>query len=58
MVSFRVRVRATPKTEIIVTVSVVFVNIKVIQPNTNYVLAGYDFVLSKDGTVRSMLTHG
>jgi TolB-like protein len=36
----------------------VFVNIKVIQPNTNYVLAGYDFVLHKDGTLRSMLTQG
>jgi TolB-like protein len=33
----------------------VFVNIKVIQPNTNFVLAGYDFVLAKDATVRSML---
>jgi TolB-like protein len=35
----------------------VFINVKVIQPNTNYVLAGYDFVLRKDGAVRSMLPH-
>jgi hypothetical protein len=35
----------------------VFVNIKVIQPNTNYMLAGYDFVLRKDGIMRSMLTN-
>jgi TolB-like protein len=33
----------------------VFVNIKVIQPNTNFVLAGQDFVLAKEGVVRSML---
>jgi FlgO protein len=36
----------------------VFINVKVIQPNTNYVLAGYDFVLPKDGIVRSMLARG
>ncbi|WP_420213881.1 FlgO family outer membrane protein [Janthinobacterium fluminis] len=33
----------------------VFVNIKVIQPNTNFVLAGQDFVLAKESIVRSML---
>ena len=33
-----------------------FVNLKVIQPNNNFVLAGYDFVLSKDRVVRSMLS--
>lgn len=33
----------------------VFVNIKVIQPNTNFVLAGQDFVLAKEAIVRSML---
>lgn len=34
----------------------IFVNLKVIQPNTNFVLAGYDFVLAKDRVVRSMLS--
>jgi len=33
----------------------VFVNIKVIQPTTNIVLAGHDYVLAKETTVRSML---
>jgi TolB-like protein len=33
----------------------VFVNIKVIQPTTNLVLAGHDFVLQKDSTVRAMV---
>ena len=33
----------------------VFVNIKVIQPTTNLVLAGHDYVLAKEVTVRSML---
>lgn len=33
----------------------VFVNIKVIQPSTNLVLAGHDYVLAKENTVRSML---
>lgn len=37
---------------------VVFINIKVIQPNTNHVLAGYDFALTKDGIVRPMLSQG
>lgn len=34
----------------------IFINLKVIQPNTNFVLAGYDFVLNKDRVVRSMLS--
>lgn len=34
----------------------IFINLKVIQPNTNFVLAGYDFVLAKDRVVRSMLS--
>jgi len=33
----------------------IFINIKVIQPTTNLVLAGHDYVLSKQGTIRSML---
>lgn len=33
----------------------VFINVKVIQPTTNLVLAGYDYVLAKETTVRSML---
>lgn len=33
----------------------VFINIKVIQPTTNLVLAGHDYVLAKEGTIRSML---
>ena len=35
----------------------VFINVKVIQPNTNHVLAGYDIVLRKDAVIRSLLTH-
>ncbi len=34
----------------------IFINLKVIQPNTNFVLAGYDFVLARDRVVRSMLS--
>ena len=34
----------------------IFINLKVIEPNTNFVLAGYDFVLAKDRVVRSMLS--
>jgi hypothetical protein len=37
---------------------VVFINIKVIEPNTNHVLAGYDFALAKDAIVRPMLAQG
>ena len=37
------------------TSDMVFINIKVIQPNTNFVLAGQDYVLAKEGIVRSML---
>lgn len=33
----------------------VFINVKVIQPTTNLVLAGHDYVLAKESTVRSML---
>jgi TolB-like protein len=33
----------------------IFINIKVIQPTTNVVLAGHDYVLAKQGTIRSML---
>jgi TolB-like protein len=33
----------------------VFINVKVTQPSTNLVLAGHDYVLAKEGTVRSML---
>ncbi|MBQ5946622.1 FlgO family outer membrane protein [Massilia sp. ST3] len=33
----------------------IFINMKVIQPTTNLVLAGHDYVLAKEGTVRSML---
>lgn len=33
----------------------VFINVKVIQPSTNLVLAGHDYVLAKEATVRSML---
>ncbi len=36
----------------------VFVNLKVIQPATNQVLAGHDFVLAKEATIRSMLQGG
>jgi TolB-like protein len=37
------------------TSDMVFINVKVIQPNTNFVLAGQDYVLAKEGIVRSML---
>jgi TolB-like protein len=37
------------------TSDMVFVNIKVIQPNTNFVLAAHDYALAKEGVVRSML---
>jgi TolB-like protein len=37
------------------TSDMVFINLKVIQPNTNFVLAGQDYVLAKEGIVRSML---
>lgn len=37
------------------TSDAVFVNIKVVHPQTNQVLAANDFVLAKDGVVRSML---
>lgn len=33
----------------------IFINVKVIQPSTNLVLAGHDYVLAKQATVRSML---
>jgi len=33
----------------------VFVNIKVVQPQTNQVMAATDYVLAKDSVVRSML---
>ena len=33
----------------------IFINVKVIQPTTNLVLAGHDYVLAKEGTTRSML---
>lgn len=37
------------------TSDMVFINIKVIQPNTNFVMAGQDYVLAKEAIVRSML---
>jgi TolB-like protein len=37
------------------TSDMVFINIKVIQPNTNFVLAGQDYVLAKEAVIRSML---
>lgn len=37
------------------TSDMVFINIKVVQPNNNYVLASHDYVLAKEGIVRSML---
>jgi len=37
------------------TSDMVFINIKVIQPNTNFVLAAHDYALAKEGIVRSML---
>jgi hypothetical protein len=39
------------------TIDSVFVNIKVIQPTSNFVLAGQDFVLHKDSSVRSLMQH-
>ena len=37
------------------TPDAVFVNVKVIQPTSNFVLAGHDFVLQKDASVRAMM---
>jgi hypothetical protein len=37
------------------TSDMVFINLKVIQPNTNTVLGGQDYVLAKEAIVRSML---
>ncbi len=37
------------------TTDAVFVNIKVVQPQTNQVMAATDYVLAKDSVVRSML---
>ncbi|GGY97022.1 FlgO family outer membrane protein [Pseudoduganella plicata] len=37
------------------TSDMVFINIKVVQPQSNFVLAGHDYVLAKEGIVRSML---
>ncbi|MYM67038.1 hypothetical protein GTP45_09380 [Pseudoduganella sp. FT55W] len=37
------------------TSDMVFINVKVIQPNTNFVLAGHDYVLAKEAIIRSML---
>jgi TolB-like protein len=37
------------------TSDMVFINIKVVQPQSNFVLAGHDYVLQKEGIVRSML---
>ncbi|NGZ85042.1 FlgO family outer membrane protein [Duganella aceris] len=37
------------------TSDMVFINVKVIQPNTNFVMAGQDYVLAKEAIVRSML---
>lgn len=37
------------------TSDMVFINLKVIQPNSNTVLAGQDYVLAKEAIVRSML---
>ena len=37
------------------TSDMVFINVKVVQPQTNFVLAGHDYVLAKEGIVRSML---
>ena len=37
------------------TSDAVFINVKVVQPQNNFVLAGQDFVLAKDTVVRSML---
>lgn len=40
------------------TPDAVFVNVKVIQPTSNFVLAGHDFVLQKDASVRAMMQPG
>jgi TolB-like protein len=37
------------------TSDMVFINIKIVQPNNNFVIAGHDYVLAKEGIVRSML---
>jgi TolB-like protein len=37
------------------TSDMVFINVKVVQPQSNFVLAGHDYVLQKEGIVRSML---
>jgi len=37
------------------TSDMVFINIKVVQPQNNFVIAGHDYVLAKEGIVRSML---
>ncbi|QGZ38308.1 hypothetical protein IP92_01384 [Pseudoduganella flava] len=37
------------------TSDMVFINVKVVQPQKNYVLAAHDYVLQKEGIVRSML---
>jgi TolB-like protein len=37
------------------TSDAVFINVKVVQPQNNFVLAGHDYVLAKEGIVRSML---
>jgi TolB-like protein len=37
------------------TSDMVFINVKVVQPQSNFVLAGHDYVLAKEGIVRSML---
>jgi TolB-like protein len=37
------------------TSDMVFINIKVVQPHNNFVIAGHDYVLAKEGIVRSML---
>ena len=34
----------------------VYVNMKIVQPGTNYVLAAYDYVLPSNNEIRSMLT--
>jgi TolB-like protein len=37
------------------TSDMVFINVKVVQPQSNFVLAAHDYVLQKEGIVRSML---
>ncbi|WP_291992667.1 FlgO family outer membrane protein [Candidatus Accumulibacter sp. ACC003] len=36
--------------------SAVYVNMKIVQPGSNYVLAAYDYVLPANGEIRSMLS--